>query len=286
MVRSAAGLFLAASLVAMLACSADARPPGMGGGGTPNVPGGGNADACGATTSANEICITSVKGQVLDGDGHGTTLPINLCNANVCFSTRSDDGIFNVQPNSPLDLSTFLIHAYGYPDYSDTFVRLTRATSSVVTLDTPVYVARLGFTGAVVPSSTTAATPLTAGPVTITLPPDATTTFYPAHDARAFRAGAVPQPTRFDPSMVALFALGPFGARISSPAEIAIALPSPMPDGTELAIVVLEDDVLKNTAGTFSVAGKATVTGGVARSASGVGIHALTWVGLRNIATP
>lgn len=276
------GGLLAASLAAGCG-SDDARPAGTGASYVPSPPPAAPGTACVDAPERHELCITSVRGEVVDGDGRGITLPINLCNAEKCFTATSYDGVFNVAVSQSLDLSRFLIHAYGYPDYGDTFVRLARPETPVVMLDAPVIVPRLEHSGPTVPESAPSPVPLVAGPLTLTLVAGTSVLFYPAHDQRALRAGAVPKPERFDPSLVALYATGPFGARLSMPAEIEVPLAAPLADGTRLDVLMLDDDLASPTVGQLVWAGTAFANGGVAR---GAGITRLTWVGLRTTATP
>lgn len=268
-----------------VSCAADERPPGAGAGFSPTTPGNTSAE-CEDVPGAGESCVRAVKGAILDGNDRGVTLPVNLCNAQLCFSTRSDEGLFTVDVKSSLDLSTFLIHAYGYPYYGDTMIHLKRSPESVVTLAAPVYVARLDSTGPMLPSSVTAPLSVAAGPVSLTLAAGSSVAFYPAHDARELRVGRVP-PKAYDPSLVAVYALGPFGAKLSSPAEVAIDVSAQgLADGRQLVVVELEDDLAKPSVGRMHDVGMATVTAGVARSAPGTGIRQLTWVGLRPYTTP
>jgi len=247
------------------------------------------AGQCAETATATEMCIASVRGTVLDANGSGVSLPVNLCTSGICFSTPSDEGLFAFQVDKVLDLSQFMIHAYGHPNYSDTFVRLARPTTEDVTVMDPVLVALLEHRGPLVPEVATSRTVLRAGPVEISLPPGASVAFYPAHvgEGRLLRAGAVPDPKRLEPNILALFGLGPFGARLSAAADVALTLPpGTAKDGEHVEFVVLEDDLLNPNVAKLVLAGSGTVQGDVARTAVGGGISRFTWVGVRKPAEP
>jgi hypothetical protein len=120
--------------------------------------------------------------------------------------------------------------------------------------------------------------------VELTLAAGTTTTVAPAHEnTRELLAGVVSDAANWDPSVLTLYAVGPFSAQFAPNVAVAITLPAAkvVPDGTILDLVVLDDDIVGGHAGTLLKVGSATVTGGVARSAAGVGISHLTWVGVR-----
>lgn len=247
------------------------------------------AGRCTEPATATQACIASVRGTVLDASGAGITLPINLCTSGICFSAPSDEGLFAFQVDKVLDLSQFMIHAYGHPEFSDTFIRLARPATENVTLMDPVLVTRLEHRGPLVPEVATSRTVLRAGPVEISLPPGANVGFYPAHvdEGRALRAGVVPDPKRLEPNILALFGLGPFGARLSATADVALTLPpGTAKDGEHVEFVVLEDDLTNPNVAKLVLVGSGTVQGDVARTAVGGGISRLTWVGVRKPAEP
>jgi hypothetical protein len=227
-----------------------------------------------------------VHGRLLDGADMPVTAPIAVCGGGVlCVGNAVEEGIFSVPVNRVVDLSTFVLHVYGHPYHGDMIAPLPAATMSNVTLEALPRVPRLEFKGIPIPLSTASALVIRSGPVELTLAPGTTTEVAPAHEkTRELLAGAVPDPTRWDPDVVALYAVGPFSARFSAKAAVAIALPANagVAEGKTLELVVLEDNLTEGHGGTLVPIGLATVKDGVARGAAGVGIDHLTWIGVRH----
>ena len=285
------GSSLLAVALALGGCSSDSGPPAASAGSsvpTPR-PEPKPADADCSTSPAprppGSTCVGIVHGQLLDGGDAPVSAPIAVCGGGViCVGAAVDEGVFSVPVNRFVDLSTFVLHVYGHPHHGDMIARLPAATTSNVTLNGLPRVPRYEFKGAELPAMTAAGSVVSSGPVELTLAPGTMTGVAPAHEnTRELLAGAVPEPTRWDPDVIALYAVGPFSARFSSKAAVAITLPATpaIAEGTTLELVVLEDSLTEGKGGMLSPIGAATVKDGVARSVAGVGVSHLTWVGVR-----
>jgi hypothetical protein len=227
-----------------------------------------------------------VHGQIVDSADAPVTAPVAVCGGAVlCVGSAVNEGIFNVTVNRYVDLSTFVLHVYGHPYHGDLITRLSRATTSDITLNTLPRVPRMENKGDVLPPSTATSLVARSGPVELTLAAGTATTVEPAHEStRELLSGTVPDAATWDAGIVALYAVGPFDARFVPSAAVAITLPAAaaIADGTTLDLVVLSDDLADGvTAGTLVKVGSATVSKGVARSVAGGGVDRLTWVGVR-----
>lgn len=274
----------------LLACSSEA-PPVTSGGGAPvySPPSGSGSGGCTSSSAPHPVgttCVTTVHGQLIDSANAPVTAPVSVCGGSVlCVGSAADEGLFHVTVNKFVDLSTFVLHVYGHPHHGDMITRLERATTSEITLNALPRVPRIDFKGDVVPPTAASSSVVRSGPVELTLAAGTTTEVASAHEnTRELLAGAVPDAVKWDDGIVALFAVGPFGARFSKVAAVALTLPDAagVADGTTLDLVILQDDLTDgHTAGTLMKVGSATVTKGVARSVAGAGIDRLTWVGVR-----
>jgi hypothetical protein len=229
--------------------------------------------------------VKVVRGQLIDRTTQGVSAPIAVCGGGViCAGSVAAEGIFDVPLNRFVDLSTFVLHVYGHPLHGDLIVRLPRATTTDVTISPLPLVPLFETKGGVLPPSVASSTVVRSGPVELTLAAGTTTTVAPAHEStRELLAGVVSDAALWDPSVLTLYAVGPFSAQFAPKVAVAITLPAAkvVADGTILDLVVLDDDLAGGHAGTLLKIGSATVTGGVARGAAGVGIDHLTWVGVR-----
>jgi hypothetical protein len=240
----------------------------------------------GAAHPPQSICVATVRGQLLDGGDVGVSAPLAVCSGSLlCAGSAADEGIFSVNLNHVVDLSTFVLHVYGHPYHGDMIVPLQRATTSVVTLNMLPRVPRFEHKGNALPAQTASNLVVRSGAVEVTLAAGTTTEVLPAHEQmRELLEGVVPDATTWDPNIIALYAVGPFGARMSPPVAVAIDLPAGarVAEGAAVELVVLEDDLSQgHAAGTLLKVGVAEVKGGVARSVAGSGIDRLTWVGVR-----
>lgn len=272
--------------LALLACSSEAPPVTNSGGAPVSTPTSPNTSACPGDQAANTQCVTLVHGQIVDGANQPVTAPVSVCGgALLCTGTAASEGLFQVTVNRYVDLSAFVLHVYGHPHHGDLITRLSPTATSDVSLNGLPRVPRYESKGDILAPTNAVLTVARSGPVELTLAAGSTTAVEPAHEnTRELLVGAVPDATRWDPNIVALYAIGPFDARFTPAASVAITLPaSPViPDGTILDLVALGDDLLDGrTAGTLLKVGSATVTKGVARSDAGSGLGRLTWVGVR-----
>lgn len=279
---------LAFCALGLLACSSDAPAPAVAG----NAPivnpvADPNSAPCASSASSrppNSSCVAVVHGQLLDSENAPVTSPVSVCGGGIlCVGSAASEGIFKVPVNRFVDLSTFVFWVHAFPNHADMIVPLERATSSDVTLNKLPRVPRFENVGDVLPPTTVNGGVFRAGPVEIMLPPEAQTVVAPALEkARELRSGTVPDLAMWDANLVAMYALGPPGARFPTKADVALTLPDTVtvPDGTKLELVVLDDDLLGGHAGRLISVGSVTVTKGVARNV-GAGIDRLTWVGVR-----
>jgi hypothetical protein len=272
--------------LALLACSSEAPPVTNSGGAPVSTPTSPNSTGCAGTGAAGTQCVTTVHGQLVDSADQPVSAPVSVCGgALLCTGSAASEGLFQVTVNRYVDLSSFVLHVYGHPHHGDLIARLSPSTTSDVTLNALPRVPRFETKGDVLAPVNAALTVARSGAVELTLAAGSTTVVEPAHqNTRELLAGAVPDAAKWDADIVALYAVGPFDARFSPLAGVAITLPvgAAIADGTTLDLVVLGDDILDGrTAGTLLKVGSATVTKGVARSVTGSGIERLTWVGVR-----
>jgi hypothetical protein len=276
--------------VGLLACSSDATPaPAVNGSAPVLTPGEDpSAAACAGSTSArppNSSCVGVVRGQLIDAANAPVSSPVTVCGGGVlCTGSTADEGLFTVNVHRFVDLSTFVFWVHGFPNHADMILPLQRATTSDITLTGIPRVPRYESAGDVLPPSSAMGGVFRSGPVELTLAAGTQTVVAPAHEnARALVVGTVPDPSKWGPDLVALYALGPPGARFAPTVDVALTLPdgAAIPDGTKLDLVVLDDDLLGGHPGTLITAGSVTVTKGVARSVAGTTLDRLTWVGVR-----
>ncbi len=272
-----------------LACSSDAPPPAVNGSAPVAVAGPTDNDLPCAGPNAvrppGSSCVAEVRGQLIDSADAPVSSSVTVCGGGVlCVGSAASEGVFRVSVNRFVDLSTFVFWVHGFPAHSDMILPLKRATSSDVLLTAMPRVPRFDNKGDVLPPSSASGGVFRSGPVELTLAEGTSTQVAPAHEAsRDFLVGTVPDLAKWDTGIVAMYALGPPGARFSRNVDVALTLPDSarISDGTTLELVVLDDDLLGGRAGTFLSVGTATVTKGVARSIAGEGIDRLTWVGVR-----
>ena len=227
-----------------------------------------------------------VHGQLIDSADTPVSSVITMCGGGVvCMGSLADEGVFRVPVNRFVDLSTFVFWVHGHPYHGDMIVPMQRAAKpGDITLTMLPRVPRIEHKGDVLPASTASGGVFTSGPVELTLAAGTATLVAPAHEnARELLAGAVPDLERWDADVVAMYALGPPGARFVPKADVAIPVPDTagIPEGATLDLVIIDDDLLGGHPGTLIKVGSATVTKGVARSLTGAGIDRLTWVGVR-----
>ena len=280
------GCALACAL-GLVACSSDAPPPAVVNTapvvGPAADPGG---EACAASTAPRppgSSCVGVVRGQLLDSEDAPITAPLSVCGGKVlCMGSAANEGLFNVNVHRYVDLSTFVLHVYGFPNHAEMILPLQRASTSDITLTGVPRVPRYQSIGDALPASGAAGGVFRSGPVELTVTDGTTTEVNPAFGTlRTLFVGAVPDLTKWGAGLVALYALGPPSTRFSPNVGVALTLPdvNAVPDGTVLDVVVLDDDIAGGHAGNLATVGSATVTKGVARST--VGIDRLTWVGVR-----
>lgn len=280
---------VAVCALGLLACSSDAPPPAVTGNAPVTNPvADPNSEPCARSAASrppNSSCVAVVHGQLIDSEDAPVTSPVTVCGGGIlCVGSAADEGVFKVPVNRFVDLSTFVFWVHAFPNHADMIVPLERATSSDVSLTKLPRVPRFQNVGDVLPQSSDAGGIFRAGPVELALAAGTRTNVAPAHEnARELRSGAVPDLAKWDPGFLAMFALGPPGARFTANASVALTLPDTLTvaDGTILDLVILDDDLLGGHAGTFIPVGSVTVTKGVARSVGAAGIDRLTWVGVR-----
>ena len=287
-VLSSSHNILAVCALGLFACSSDA-PPAAVTGSAPivNPVADPNSAPCASSASSrppNSSCVAVVHGQLLDSENAPVTSPVSVCGGGIlCVGSAASEGIFKVPVNRFVDLSTFVFWVHAFPNHADMIVPLERATSNDVTLTKLPRVPRFENVGDVLPPSSDAGGVFRAGPVELTLAAGTQTNVAPAlQNARELRSGTVPDLAMWDPQVLAMFALGPPGARFNGTASVALTLPDTLniADGTTLDLVVLDDDLIGGHPGRLIKVGFVTVTKGVARSV-GAGLDRLTWVGVR-----
>jgi hypothetical protein len=274
-------------VLGVLACSSDAPPPAVVNGAPVVGPAADpNGAACAGATGdrpAGSSCVGVVRGQLLDSANAPVTAPLSVCGGGVlCMGSAASEGLFDVTVNRYVDLSTFVLWVYGFPNHAEMIMPLERASTTDITLNALPRVPRYEFMGDVLPPSTATGGVFRSGPVELTLAAGTVTAVQPAHESmRNLHVGAVPDMAKWGADLVALYALGPPSSRFSSNVGVALTLPAvdAVPDGTVLDLVVLDDEFDGGHPGTLVTVASATVTKGVARSA--VGIDRLTWVGVR-----
>ena len=273
--------------LALVACSTDAPAPAVNGAAPVVTPVGPNNAGCSdsAPHPAGTTCVSVVHGQLLDSNDMGVSAPVTVSGADVlCTGSAAAEGLFSVDVNRFVDLSTFVLHVYGHPFHGDLVTRLPPVTTSDVLLNALPHVPIFEHKGDVLPPSTANGGVVRSGPVELTLAAGTTTVVAPAHEnTRELRAGVVLDAKRWDADVIAMYAVGPAGALLSPSAAVAITLPDSagVADGTIVNLVILSNDVAAGTAGTLLKVGSATVKGGIARSVAGSGIDRLSWVGVR-----
>ncbi len=279
---------VAVCALGLFACSSDAPPPAITGSAPVTNPvADPNSAPCASSTTSrppNSSCVAVVHGQLLDIENAPVTSPVTVCGGGIlCVGSAADEGVFKVPVNRFVDLSTFVFWVHAFPNHADMIVPLERATSSDVTLTMLPRVPRFQNIGDVLPQSSDAGGVFRAGPVELSFAAGTQINVAPALEhARQLRSGTVPDLAMWDPGLLAMFALGPPGTRLTGTAAVALTLPDTLTiaDGTTLDLVIVDDDLLGGHPGTLITVGSVTVTKGVARSV-GAGIDRLTWVGVR-----
>jgi peroxiredoxin len=251
---------------------------------------------CGAADTGGTDCVLVIQGRVTDDTGAPLVgASLTYCGLTTCyFGALDPTGAFRVDLGVVVDPTQYALIVHGGLTAAGIYQQLSPVASPVVTLGTPIVTPLFPSQGAPLPLQAATDVDVASAGVALQIPAGTHITI-PIEDnggdaGPQFVAVAVDPlsaPAFAPPSigLLALYALGPFGATSSVPMGLAVSNTTGLPAGAAVEFLVLDDDL--NTApfaaGTLKVAAEGTVSpdGGLVISAPDAGINALTWLGIR-----
>jgi hypothetical protein len=241
------------------------------------------------------VCVNDVRGRVVDDQGQGLGgLPMTVCGL-ICFFGRTDDaGAFDVQPDYAIHPADFAVIVHARPAHAGVYVPLPSPQMGVVNLAAPLVAPLYTVDGPPLPSGTTGGT-VTAGDITVTVPPG--TTLTPSVEDVALgdlgthlRVASVPL-SKAPPfaaaagNVVAVWALAPFEMDAEPGISMSALNHVGMTAGTEVDFVVMGFDVvdLPFVGGmpVVEATGHVTADGSAFATDPGQRIRTMTWLAIR-----
>jgi hypothetical protein len=251
---------------------------------------------CGAAESGGTTCILVIEGRVTDN--YGSPLVggfLTYCGLITCHNGTLDDaGGFRVELGVILDPTQYALIVHGGATAAGIYEQLPVPGGSVVKVAAPIVTPLYPLTGTPLPVQTTVPLEVATGGVALEVP--AGTFFTVPIEDLAGDAGPMFVVAGVDPTtapafappsagLVALYALGPFGASPSGPVGVTLPNTTGLLPGKGVDLLVLDDNLNSTpfAAGTLQVAAQGTVSadGGFIFTAADAGISVLTWLGVR-----
>ena len=253
---------------------------------------GGCQPAPGEPSGLPERCVQEVRGGVFAAPSAPLgDLPVTLCGV-ACFAGKSGaDGRYAVEVGAFLPEGGYVVFAHGRPGHASAFVRLPSAPPEVADVG-DVELPPLASSGVFLPPDSGAGGPVTVGRLTLQVEPgtvweldlEDTLLEKAGRELRATEVQAERAP-EFAKGSLAVMALGPFQATPSKPVGVVFELASPLPPGTQVELLVMDDGILSNanTGGKPRVdaVGKVSSDGKRVQTNTGEGLRVLTWLALR-----
>jgi peroxiredoxin len=251
---------------------------------------------CGAADTGGTSCVLVIQGRVTDDTGAPLVgASLTYCGLTTCYYGALDStGAFRVELGVVVDPTQYALIVHGGLTAAGIYQQLASIVSPVVTLNAPIVTPLFPAQGVPLPlqpasdvdvASAGVALQIAAG-THLTIPiEDIGGDAGPQFVAVAVDPSSAPAFAPSSVGLLALYALGPFGATSSAPMSLVVWNTTGLPAGTAVEFLVLDDDL--NTApfaaGTMKVAAEGMVSpdGGLVISAPDAGIDALTWLGIR-----
>jgi peroxiredoxin len=253
---------------------------------------------CGAFDTSGSTCILLIQGTVTDETG--SALPaasITYCGVTTCFyGTLNDAGTFRVDLSLVTDPTLYALIVHGALSAASVYEQISAPNGPVIEMATPIKTPLLPPAGpALAVHGSAQAEEVENGGVALEIPANTTFTV-PIEDLIASDGGFAFQVAPVDPAaapsfapstlgLLALYALGPFGATCANPLGVRLPNPGGLVAGDAVEFLALDDDLntLPFLAGTMQVVASGTVSpdGGFVSTNAGAGIKSLTWLGLR-----
>jgi peroxiredoxin len=251
---------------------------------------------CGAADTGGTNCLLVIQGQVTDNNGAPLVgASLTYCGLTTCYYGALDStGAFRVELGVVLDPTQYALIVHGGLTAAGVYQQLSPPAGPVVTLSNPIVTPLFPAQGAPLPLQAASPVEVASAGVAlqigtgthITIPiEDVGGDGGPQFVAVAVDPSSAPAFAPSSVGLLALYALGPFGATSSAPMGLSVSNTTGLAAGAAVEFLVLDDDL--NTApfaaGTLRVAAQGAVSpdGGLLITAPDAGISALTWVGIR-----
>ncbi|MBK7402994.1 MAG: hypothetical protein IPJ34_43905 [Myxococcales bacterium] len=302
MLRPSSAAFLAT--FSLLACSSNTDAPATTDGGTDT----GASDAAKDTTplgdgaacdEPDQVFVKNATGKATDTTGKALVgKPVSVCGSICFFAKTTADGSFDAAINTCLKPDTFSISVHGRPDAS-LYQRVPALTGASWILKDPLRVPTLPADGPDLPVDAkgvvTAKSTITSAGVSLTFEAGTVVEL----DIEDVDLGALGNKLRvakvetkdYPPfttgeNVLALYAANPFDAKFSKgKVGVSFAAPAGLAAGAAVEFVSLGNTFLSAPfdAGKLIVVGtgKVSADGKTVSTDAGVGLTALTWVGVR-----
>jgi hypothetical protein len=241
------------------------------------------------------VCVNDVRGRVVDDHGAPLAgLVTTVCGA-VCFYGHTDEaGAFDVQPDFALAPADFAVIVHARPAHAGVYVPLPSPQMGVVDLSAPLVAPLYTIDGPPLPSGSAGGT-VTAGDITVTVPPG--TTLTPSVEDVALgalgthlRVASVPV-AKAPPfaaaagNVVAVWALAPFELDARPGISMSVLNHVGMAAGTAVDFVVMGFDVVDQPflggKPVVEATGHVTADGSAFATDPGQRIQTMTWLAIR-----
>lgn len=234
-----------------------------------------------------EVCVQNVRGQVQDEEGKPLKQQVvSVCGAGCYVGKTSEDGLFSVRIEAPLRVDAYALLVHGGVDYSSIYLRLPSLDTNVF-FSSAIRLPRLPVEGPILPADGGAQEKITSGRLSLELA-QGTSFELDVDDIVRGEEGRRWRVTEVNPSQAAfvegarlVFAMAPFGAKLSKPARISVSSDAGLPEGQVVSFVMMDDDLLAevgNLAGLPKVVAQGQVQDGVIVSDVGQGLDKITWL--------
>jgi peroxiredoxin len=250
---------------------------------------------CGASDTSGSTCILVIEGQL--SDLSGSPIPgagITYCGVTTCFyGDLNDAGTFRVELGLVMDPTQYDLIIHGGMRAAGVYEQLA-IPSPVVDLTAPIETPLYTTSGQPVPVHGGAQSELVSGEVALDIPAGASFTipledFIPGDGGNPFvtvKVEPAAAPAFAPPSLglLALYALGPFGAKSSMPVGVRVPNPAGLTSGAAVEFLALDVDLTSPfRAGTMQVVAQGAVSadGGFVSTNADAGISTLTWLAVR-----